>query len=51
VPLDSIEHMVEAADRSELDFVVASSVGLVTLTAKHRVRPIATITQASGTER
>jgi hypothetical protein len=34
--------MVEAAGRNELDFVVASSVGLVTLMAQHRVRPIAT---------
>jgi signal transduction histidine kinase len=51
VPLASVEHMVEAADRDQLDFVVASSVGLVTLMAKHRVRPIATITQASGSER
>jgi signal transduction histidine kinase len=50
VPLDSIEHMVDAAGRNQLDFVVASSVGLVTLMAQHRVRPIATITQASGSE-
>jgi signal transduction histidine kinase len=50
VRLDSIEHMVEAARQDRLDFVVASSVGLVTLTAQHRVRPIATITQASGSQ-
>jgi len=50
VPLESVEHMVAAADRGQLDFVVASSVGLVTLMAKHRVRPIATITLASGSE-
>jgi signal transduction histidine kinase len=50
VPLDSVQHMVDAADRGQLDFVVASSVGLVTLMAKHRVRPIATITLTSGSE-
>jgi signal transduction histidine kinase/CheY-like chemotaxis protein len=50
VPLESVEHMVATADRGQLDFVVASSVGLVTLMARHRVRPIATITLASGSE-
>jgi signal transduction histidine kinase len=50
VPLDSIENMVDAAGRDRIDFAVASSVGLVTLMAQHRVRPIATITRASGSE-
>ena len=31
-----------------LDFVIASPVALVTLTTRHRVRPIATVTQAAG---
>ena len=45
VPLDSIEHMVDAVDHGRLDFVIASPVALVTLTTRHRVRPIATVTQ------
>ena len=48
VPLDSIEQMVEAVDKGRLDFVVASPVALVTLTTRHRVRPIATVTQQAG---
>jgi signal transduction histidine kinase/ActR/RegA family two-component response regulator len=48
VPLDSIEQMVEAVDAGKLDFVIASPVALVTLTTRHRVRPIATVTQAAG---
>ena len=34
--------------RDELDFVIASPVALVTLTTRHRVRPIATVTQSAG---
>jgi len=48
VPLDSIEQMVDAVDKGRLDFVVASPVALVTLTTRHRVRPIATVTQLAG---
>src|SRR5215204_4658389 len=48
VPLDSIEQMVEMADAGRLDFVIASPVALVTLTTRHRVRPIATVTQMAG---
>jgi signal transduction histidine kinase/CheY-like chemotaxis protein len=48
VPLDSIEQMVEMADAGQLDFVVASPVAFVTLTTRHRVRPIATVTQMAG---
>ena len=45
---DSIEEMVEVVDAGGVDFVVASPVALVTLTARHRVRPIATVTQIAG---
>src|SRR6185503_14064412 len=48
VPLQSIEEMVQAVDAGRLDFVVASPVVLVTLTTRHRVRPLATVTQAAG---
>jgi signal transduction histidine kinase len=48
VPLDSIEQMVEVVDAGRLDFVIASPVALVTLTTRHRVRPIATVTQLAG---
>jgi signal transduction histidine kinase/ActR/RegA family two-component response regulator len=49
VPFDSIEQMVEVVDAGQIDFVIASPVALVTLTARHRVRPIATVTQEAGT--
>ena len=48
VPLESIEQMVQVVDAGQLDFVVASPVALVTLTTRHRVRPIATVTQLAG---
>jgi signal transduction histidine kinase len=48
VPLASIEQMVEVVDAGDVDFVIASPVALVTLTARHRVRPIATVTQAAA---
>jgi signal transduction histidine kinase/CheY-like chemotaxis protein len=48
VPLASIEQMVEFADAGRLDFVIASPVALVTLTTRHGVRPIATVTQTAG---
>jgi signal transduction histidine kinase len=48
VQFDSIEQMVEIVDAGGVDFVVASPVALVTLTARHRVRPIATVTQIAG---
>jgi signal transduction histidine kinase len=47
-PLQSIEEMVAKVDAGQLDFVVASPVALVTLTTRHRVRPIATVTQTAG---
>jgi len=48
VQLTTLEQMVEAVDAGRLDFVIASPVALVTLTAHHRVRPIATVTQRAG---
>ncbi len=48
VPLESIEQLVAAVDAGELDFAIASPVALVTLTTRHRVRPIATVTQSAG---
>jgi len=48
VPFDSIEQMVSAVDHDQLDFVIASPVAFVTLSTRHRVRPIATVTQQSG---
>jgi signal transduction histidine kinase len=48
VQFDSIEQMVETVEKGEVDFVVASPVAVVTLTARHRVRPIATVTQIAG---
>src|SRR5262245_58264494 len=48
VQYDSIEQMVTTVDAGGVDFVVASPVALVTLTARHRVRPIATVTQRAG---
>ena len=48
VPLESIEQMVDAVDKGRLDFVIVSPVALVTLTTRHRVRPIATVTQQAG---
>jgi signal transduction histidine kinase len=48
VPLSSIEQMVDVVDAGTVDFVIASPVALVTLTSRHRVRPIATVTQAVG---
>ena len=48
VPLESIEQMVQVVDAGQLDFVVASPVALVTLTTRHRVRPIATVMQLAG---
>jgi signal transduction histidine kinase len=47
-PLQSIEQMVEKVDEGQLDFVIASPVALVTLTTRHRVRPMATVTQSAG---
>jgi signal transduction histidine kinase/ActR/RegA family two-component response regulator len=49
VPFNSIEQMVEVVDAGQIDFVIASPVALVTLTTRHRVRPIATVTHAAGT--
>ena len=48
VPFESIERLVEAVDDGRLDFVIASPVAHVTLTTRHRVRPIATVTQSAG---
>ena len=48
VPLDSIEQMLDVVDAGQVDFVIASPVALVTLTTRHRVRPIATVTQLAG---
>jgi signal transduction histidine kinase/CheY-like chemotaxis protein len=48
VQVRNLEQMVEAVDAGRLDFVIASPVALVTLTAHHRVRPIATVTQTAG---
>ena len=48
VQFDSIEQMVESVDAGGVDFVVASPVALVTLTSRHRVRPVATVTQIAG---
>jgi ABC-type phosphate/phosphonate transport system substrate-binding protein len=48
VPLESIDQMVSMADTGRLDFVIASPVALVALNARHRVRPIATVTQPVG---
>ncbi|HEV8398099.1 MAG TPA: PhnD/SsuA/transferrin family substrate-binding protein [Vicinamibacterales bacterium] len=48
VPLNSIEQMLEVVDAGRVDFVIASPVALVTLTTRHRVRPIATVTQMAG---
>src|SRR5512147_192825 len=47
-PLESIEQMVARVDADQFDFVIASPVALVTLTTRHRVRPLATVTQAAG---
>jgi len=44
----SIEQMVAAVDDRQVDFVIASPVALVTLSTRHPVRPIATVTQAAG---
>jgi signal transduction histidine kinase len=49
VLFDSIERMVAAGDDHEVDFVIASPVALVTLSTRHPVRPIATVTQPAGT--
>jgi signal transduction histidine kinase len=48
VPLTTIEEMIAAVDNRQVDFVILSPVALVTLAMRHSVRPIATVTQASG---
>jgi len=48
VPFGSIEEMVTAVDERRVDFVIASPVALVTLSTRHPVRPIATVTQDAG---
>ena len=48
VPFGSIEEMVAAVDERRVDFVIASPVALVTLSTRHPIRPIATVTQDAG---
>ena len=50
VPFGSIEEMMTAVDERRVDFVIASPVALVTLSARHPIRPIATVTQDAGGE-
>jgi signal transduction histidine kinase len=50
VPFGSIEDMVTAVDDRRVDFVIASPVALVTLSTRHPIRPIATVTQDAGGE-
>jgi signal transduction histidine kinase len=48
VPLPTIEALLDAADRQQLEFAFSTPVAFVELNARHRLRPIATVTQVVG---
>jgi signal transduction histidine kinase/CheY-like chemotaxis protein len=48
VPLPTIEALLDAADRQQLEFAFSTPVAFVELNARHRLRPIATVTQVIG---
>jgi signal transduction histidine kinase/CheY-like chemotaxis protein len=48
VPLPTIEALLAAADAQRLEFAFSTPVAFVELNARHRLRPIATVTQMVG---